>query len=239
MDLALDERETGNIEPERAAELLCGAAGRAPARAVSLDPELVRWLARMRWLLGLRPDLADAFGVAGAPVPPPNDIVAEAAGPLLPWIMDRLRPLCAGRRSLAELREAPVRETLQASLPGSVIVALASLAPERVPLPSGRVARLEYRPAEPPVLAARLQEFFGSTRTPRVGGGRVPVLLHLLAPSLRPVQVTSDLASFWVAVYPKIRAELRRRYPRHAWPDDPLTASPEHRPRLRGTKEGG
>jgi ATP-dependent helicase HrpB len=241
LDLALDERETGNIDSGRAAEMLYSAAGRAPAGAVSLDPPLVRWLARVRWLLGFRPDLADEFVVAGALVPsapPPNDAVAEAAGPLLPWIMERLRPLCAGRRSLAELREAPVQQALYASLPGSVAAALASLAPERVSLPSGRAARLEYRPADPPVLAARLQEFFGSTETPRIGGGRVPVLLHLLAPSLRPVQVTADLASFWSTVYPKIRVELRRRYPRHAWPDDPLAAAPESGPRQRRTREG-
>jgi ATP-dependent helicase HrpB len=238
LDLALDERETGNVDPERAAELLHAAAVRAPARAVALEPELARWLARVQWLLGLRPDLADAFLAAAAPMASPNDAVAEAAGPLLPWIMERLRLLCTGRRSLAELRDAPLPETLRASLPGSVAAALANLAPERVTLPSGRAARLEYRPADPPVLAARLQEFFGSRETPRVGGGRVSVLLHLLAPSLRPVQVTADLASFWATVYPKIRIELRRRYPRHAWPDDPLAAAPESGPRRRKTKEG-
>jgi ATP-dependent helicase HrpB len=164
--------------------------------------------------------------------------VAEAAGPLLPWILENLRPLCAGRRSLAELRDAPLREMLGASLPGAVVAALASQAPERVTLPSGRAARLEYHPSHPPVLAARMQEFLGSAETPRVGGGRVPVLLHLLAPNLRPVQVTADLASFWANVYPKIRVELRRRYPRHAWPDDPRVASPERGPRRRETRRG-
>ena len=238
LDLALDERETGNLDPERAAELLHAAAGRAPARAISLEPELTRWFARVRWLLGLRPDLADVFVATGAPMASPNDVVVEAAGPLLPWIMERLRLLCTGRRSLAELRDAPLQETLRSSLPGSVAAALANLAPERVTLPSGRAARLAYRPDDPPVLAARLQEFFGSTETPRVGGGRVPVLLQLLAPSLRPVQVTADLRSFWATVYPKIRTELRRRYPRHAWPEDPATAAPETGPRRRKTKEG-
>jgi ATP-dependent helicase HrpB len=238
LGLPLDEREIGNIDPGRAGELLHAAARRTPVRAVSLEPELARWLARLRWLLGLRPDLKKDFEVTGALEPSPNDLVAEAAGPLWPWILERLRPLCAGRRSLAELREAPVQETLRASLPGGVAAALASLAPERVQLPSGRAARLDYRPADPPVLAARLQEFFGSTETPKVGGGRVPVLLHLLAPSLRPVQVTADLASFWATVYPKVRTELRRRYPRHAWPDDPLTAAPESGPRRRETRRG-
>lgn len=243
LDLALDERETGTIDPDRAAALLHAAAVRSPARAVSLDPQLARWLARMRWLVGFRPVLADELAAAVVPAPiaspAPQDLVSEAAGPLLPWLMETLRPLFAGKRSLAELREAPVQEMLQASLPGSVVAALGSLAPERLSLPSGRAARLEYRPADPPVLAARLQEFFGSTETPRIGAGRVPVLLHLLAPNLRPVQVTADLASFWATVYPKIRTELRRRYPRHAWPDNPLTAVPESRPRQRRTGDDG
>jgi ATP-dependent helicase HrpB len=233
LDLVLDDRETGAIESEQAAELLYAAARRSPARAVSLEPELAQWLARARWLLGLRAELGRSFEAPESPDPPPNDPVAEAAGPLLPWILEVLRPLCAGRRSLAELREIPILETLRVSLPGEMAAALANLAPERVTLPSGRAARLEYRPEGPPVLAARLQEFFGCTRTPMVGGGRVPVLLHLLAPSLRPVQVTADLSSFWATVYPKIRVELRRRYPRHAWPDDPLAATPESRPRRR------
>jgi ATP-dependent helicase HrpB len=256
LDLALDERETGSIDPERALELLHDAARRAPARAIALEPELEGWFARVRWLLGLRPDLAEAFERAGAAedagrtekagpgphggaaAPPASDPVVEAAGPLFPWVLDCLRTLCAGKRSLEELRLAPLRETLRAALPGVVAAALTSLAPERVVLPSGREARLQYRPADPPVLAARLQEFLGSTGTPRVGGGRVPVLLHLLAPSHRPVQVTADLASFWANVYPKIRSELRRRYPRHAWPDDPLTAAPERGPRRRETRNG-
>ena len=77
-----------------------------------------------------------------------------------------------------------------------------------------------------PVLAARIQELFGLTETPRLGGGRVKVLLHLLAPNYRPQQVTDDLASFWANTYPQVRKELRGRYPKHSWPDDPLTARP-------------
>jgi ATP-dependent helicase HrpB len=79
-------------------------------------------------------------------------------------------------------------------------------------------------------LAVRIQEVFGWRETPTVAGGRVRVLLHLLAPSNRPQQVTDDLASFWANTYPRIRKELRVRYPKHAWPDDPLTAAPERRP---------
>jgi ATP-dependent helicase HrpB len=72
------------------------------------------------------------------------------------------------------------------------------------------------------VLAVRIQELFGLRDTPRIAGGRIPVLLHLLGPNHRPQQVTDDLASFWANTYPQVKKELRRRYPKHAWPDDPL-----------------
>src|SRR5204862_2663560 len=106
-------------------------------------------------------------------------------------------------------------------------------APERFRAPSGRSFALAYELGRPPVLAVRIQEMFGLTDTPRVAAGRVPVLLHLLAPNFRPQQVTDDLASFWKNTYPQVRKELRARYPRHAWPEDPLTATPERRPRRR------
>ena len=88
--------------------------------------------------------------------------------------------------------------------------------------------------ARAPVLAARIQELFGLTETPRVGGGRVKVLLHLLAPNFRPQQVTDDLASFWATGYALVRKELRGRYPKHSWPDDPLTAEAVRGARRRG-----
>jgi ATP-dependent helicase HrpB len=93
-------------------------------------------------------------------------------------------------------------------------------------IPSGRHARLVYEPDRPPVLAVRLQELFGWTETPRVARGRVPVLLHLLGPNYRPVQITSDLRSFWATTYHQVRKDLRGRYPKHAWPEDPLQAQP-------------
>src|SRR5207247_2551232 len=100
------------------------------------------------------------------------------------------------------------------------------LAPERVALPGGRRLRVEYELDKPPWIASRLQDFFGLRDGPRVAEGRVPLVLHLLAPNQRPVQVTTDLAGFWQRHYPALRRELMRRYPRHAWPEDPLTAPP-------------
>ncbi|MCQ2144047.1 MAG: ATP-dependent helicase HrpB, partial [Bacteroidales bacterium] len=101
------------------------------------------------------------------------------------------------------------------------------LAPSSVVVPTGSEIRLEYRAgADAPVLRVRLQECFGLLDTPRVDGGRLPVLMELLSPGFKPVQLTSDLRSFWSGTYFEVRKELRRRYPKHSWPDDPLAAVP-------------
>ena len=99
-------------------------------------------------------------------------------------------------------------------------------APESWKVPSGRRVPLSYAVDKRPILAARIQELFGLDQTPRIACGRVPVLLHLLAPNMRVQQVTDDLESFWGGAYQVIRKELRGRYPKHAWPEDPTTASP-------------
>jgi ATP-dependent helicase HrpB len=98
---------------------------------------------------------------------------------------------------------------------------LDELAPERIRLPGGRAVPVHYEAGQPPWIASRLQDFFGMRETPAVARGAVPVTVRLLAPSQRPVQVTSDLAGFWRRLYPQVRKELARRYPRHAWPEDP------------------
>lgn len=113
--------------------------------------------------------------------------------------------------------------------------ALAREAPERIEVPSGSRIRLHYEPGKAPVLAVRIQEIFGLLETPRVAGRRVAVLLHLLAPNHRPQQVTDNLASFWRTTYHQVRKDLRRRYPKHAWPEDPYTAKAEKRPGTKGT----
>ena len=111
---------------------------------------------------------------------------------------------------------------------------LERLAPERVTLGNGRTVRVNYEAGEkPPWVESRLQDFFGSVRGPAVAAGRVPLVLHLLAPNMRAVQVTTDLAGFWERHYPALRRELMRRYPRHAWPEDPRTARP---PEPRGKR---
>jgi ATP-dependent helicase HrpB len=100
-------------------------------------------------------------------------------------------------------------------------------APETLAVPTGNRIRVEYAVGQPPVLAVRLQELFGWTDTPRIAAGRVPVVLHLLGPNFRPVQITDDLRSFWATTYFQVRKDLRVRYPKHSWPEDPLTAKPQ------------
>ena len=145
-------------------------------------------------------------------------------------LRDVLKQLCEGRSSVDELRKAPWLDYLQAALTPVQQQAVQRDAPERIEVPSGSKVRLQYELNRPPVLAVRMQEVFGLLETPRVAGGRVPVLMHLLAPNMRPEQITEDLRSFWDNVYPTIRKSLRVRYPKHSWPDDPLTATPEARP---------
>lgn len=141
-------------------------------------------------------------------------------------VRETLVSLCEGRRSFAELRAADLPGALRARLSPSQQAQLERMAPERVTLPGGRRVRVEYEPDKPPWIASRLQDFFGLAEGPRVAEGRVPLVLHLLAPNQRAVQVTTDLAGFWERHYPAIRKELMRRYPRHAWPEDPRRAQP-------------
>jgi len=145
---------------------------------------------------------------------------------ILPWI-------CHGARSFDDLRSGPWLAALKGKLTAAQRQAVERETPERLLVPSGSRIAVRYEAGRPPVLAVRIQELFGMTDTPRIAGGRVPVLLHLLAPSGRPQQVTDDLASFWDNTYPHIRKELRARYQKHAWPEDPRSAPPERRPRRK------
>lgn len=132
-------------------------------------------------------------------------------------------PQLARVRSERDLRRIDVLAALRAMLPWPQAGRLDELAPERVEVPSGSSVRIDYS-AEQPVLAVRLQEVFGWTAVPLLADGRVPLLLHLLSPARRPAAVTADLESFWDNAYPGVRADLRGRYPKHAWPEDPRTA---------------
>ncbi|MFP5578595.1 MAG: ATP-dependent helicase HrpB [Acidimicrobiia bacterium] len=156
--------------------------------------------------------------------------VSDAA--LLREAEERILPLLGGVRRARDLRRVDGREVLLTGLDWKARQAVDDLAPERLTVPSGARHRVDYG-NDPPVLAVKLQELFGSTDTPAVGGGRVPVVLHLLSPAGRPLQVTQDLASFWAGAYAQVRADMRGRYPKHPWPEDPAAAVPTARTNRR------
>lgn len=141
-------------------------------------------------------------------------------------LLAALRAHCEGKTSFAELRAEPFERVLPTLLEPQVRALVEKLAPPALRLPSGRELRIHYEADRPPWVQSRLQDFFGLRDGPRVADGKLPVVLHLLAPNQRPVQVTTDLSGFWARHYAGIRKELMRRYPRHSWPDDPLTAEP-------------
>ncbi|MGD9602941.1 MAG: ATP-dependent helicase HrpB [Gammaproteobacteria bacterium] len=146
-----------------------------------------------------------------------------------------LRPALEGCRAVADLTSQALAEALHARLDYAAQRALDEHAPREITVPSGQRRRLEYTAGEAPVLAVKLQEMFGLGDTPRIAKGRVPVLLHLLSPRQTPIQVTQDLRGFWERTYPDVKKELKGRYPKHPWPDDPWTATATHRAKPRGT----
>lgn len=203
-DLVIDETPIAIRDGAAAAALLANEALPQLTRLLpGAETAAGSFLTRVRWLAAAVPDLG---------LPPLTD--ADLAS-LLPDI-------CSGLRSLDEIATADWLSRLQAAVGYERLAELDRLAPAQLELPTGKRYKLAYEPGSPPVLAVRIQELFGVRETPRLAGGRVPVLLHLLGPNHRPQQVTSDLASFWKTTYAEVRKELRRRYPKHAWPEDPL-----------------
>lgn len=213
-DLVLQRARGGELPPGAAAALLEPLLAADPWRWLGAADGLRRWLARCAWLRERNPEL-------GLPACD-NQAVAAAAVALL-----------GDRTDLRDLAADEVVPWLEATWTPLQRRALREQAPERIELPSGRAAVVDYAAPAGPTIRARLQEFFGLPEVGRLAGGRVPVVLELLAPNHQPVQVTTDLASFWRNVYPGVRRELARRYPRHSWPEDPLAANPEARPARR------
>lgn len=138
-----------------------------------------------------------------------------------PW-QHLLPDWCSGCSSVSELRADTLIACIQARLTREQVAAVESEAPDRFKLPSGRSVKIEYEIGKPAIIAVRIQELFGQAETPKLARGRVPVLLHLLAPNYRVQQITPDLASFWKNTYPTVKKELKQRYPKHAWPENPL-----------------
>jgi ATP-dependent helicase HrpB len=187
--------------------------------ALSWTPELQQWRARVQLLR--RADGSESRW---------PDLSDEA---LLHTINQWLGPYLTGITTLDRVKRMDLATPLHALLTWEQRQQLDRLAPTHLTVPSGSHVRLDYEASEMPVLAVRLQELFGCQDTPRVAGGKIPVMLHLLSPAKRPVQVTQDLAGFWRNTYHDVRKELRGRYPKHHWPDDPLTAPPTAKAKRR------
>jgi ATP-dependent helicase HrpB len=197
------QQSRGAPEPAAAGEMLAAKAIEAGTARFADPDELAAFLARID------------FASRHSAIPPIDDRAAEGA----------LRSLAMGLKSLTEL-EAAARNggligALERELPPFTRRLLDEVAPERIRLPGGRQVRIHYETDQPPWVASRLQDFFGMRETPSVARGAVPLVVRLLAPNQRPVQMTSDLAGFWQRLYPQVRKELSRRYPKHAWPEKP------------------
>ncbi|NUP76194.1 MAG: ATP-dependent helicase HrpB, partial [Nonomuraea sp.] len=175
--------------------------------------DLLTWTRQAR---ELKDRLTFAHRAIGPPWPPTDDLIALADQ----W----LEPELSRARRRSDVERIDVASALRRLIPWSE--RLENVAPERVEVPSGSHVRVDYS-GEQPVLAVKLQELFGWDEAPEIAG--VPLLIHLLSPAGRPVAVTADLASFWRDGYRSVRAEMRGRYPKHPWPEDPLTAPPTRR----------
>ncbi|GHA87503.1 ATP-dependent helicase HrpB [Cognatilysobacter bugurensis] len=226
--IVLERRPLAKPDPARCAEALIEAVRDLGLDALPWTENLVQWRARVRCLRAWMSELGEAL---------PD--LSDAA--LLASLDDWLAPALAGKTRLDSIDEAALAEALKSGLDWSLRTRIDALAPVRTVVPSGMERRIEYAfDAETdtslaPVLAVKLQELFGLADTPRIADGRVPLTLHLLSPAGRPLQVTQDLRGFWERTYPEVKKEMKGRYPRHPWPDDPWSATATHRAKPRGT----
>lgn len=210
--LILSEQGLSNPNPLLISASLLQGIRRAGLNRLAWTPELRQWRARVAFLRRIEgqesrwPDLCDET--------------------LLRTLDDWLGPYISGLTTLDRVMRLDLAQPLHALLSLEQSRQLERLAPTHLTVPSGSNVRLEYETPDLPILAVRLQEMFGCRDTPRLVDGKVPVMLHLLSPARRPVQITKDLSSFWSHAYQEVRKELRARYPKHHWPEDPLTAPP-------------
>ena len=186
---------------------------------LSFDHLLQQWRARVMWIRRI--------------VEPQSDWPDLSDEALLQTLDHWLSPYVAGITTLDRMKRLDLTTPLQALLTYEQHRRLDRLAPTHVTVPSGSRLRIDYERAEVPILEVRLQEMFGCQETPRVAGGKIPVMLHLLSPAKRPVQVTQDLGGFWKRTYQDVRKELRGRYPKHHWPEDPIGATPTAKAKRR------
>ncbi|MEQ1513257.1 MAG: ATP-dependent helicase HrpB [Lysobacteraceae bacterium] len=224
--IVLDARPAGRVDPAQAAQALTDAVRALGIDALPWHESLAQWRARVRCLRVWMPDLS---------LP---DLSDDA---LLANLETWLKPAFAGKTRLDALSEDELSEALKSGIDWAMRQRIDALTPTRIVVPSGMERKIEYAydtatdAPQPPVLAVKLQELFGLADTPRVADGRVPLTLHLLSPGGRPLQITQDLRSFWERTYPEVKKEMKGRYPKHPWPEDPWSATATHRAKPRGT----
>jgi ATP-dependent helicase HrpB len=208
--LVIDERRSHSVRGPEVTKVLAEAALDVGWQKFADEEAVTKFLARVQFI-------AEHFPEAAMPVFDESDVRAALA------------ELCHDLRSFAELRQVAARgeliNVLQVNINGKQSRLLTQMAPETVIIAGRRNLRVNYEMGKTPWIASRLQDFFGMSDGPKIAAGRVPLVLHLLAPNQRPVQVTTDLAGFWQRTYAQVRRELCRRYPRHQWPEDPTIAA--------------
>jgi ATP-dependent helicase HrpB len=217
--ITLSERPLPAPATEEAARILARGLVSLGIAALPWSKALAQWRERVMFLRRAEgdewPDLSDEALAAGAE--------------------DWLAPHLVGRTGLSDLGPDLLSEALRTLLPWPLQRRLDGEAPTHVEVPTGSQMPIDYGSEEGPVLAVRVQELFGLDRHPTLAGGRVPLILHLLSPAQRPIQITRDLPGFWRGSWAAVRADMRGQYPKHPWPEDPLTAPPTRRAKPRGT----
>lgn len=206
--LVLEETALPAPSPELVQQGLLAAVRKKGLKSLPWTPAAEQWLARVSLL-------ARCF---------PDEWPDVSEGWLLENLETWLGPFLAGVNRWRDLEKLNLKQALASLLDYPQQQALEELVPTRLTIPTGQSVSLDYTAENGPVLAAKLQALFGWTETPNVAGGRVPVVIHLLSPAQRPLAVTADLASFWRNAYSEVRKDMRGRYPKHPWPEDPLIA---------------
>jgi len=218
--IVLESKPAGRPDPARAAQALTDAVRELGLESLPWTESLRQWLERLRCLRDWMPEL---------------DWPEASEEALLESVDEWLKPAFQGKTRLDALSEEALGEALKSRLDWSLKSKMDALAPRRIVVPSGMERPITYAFGARPVLAAKLQELFGLAETPRIADGRVPLTLHLLSPGGAPLAITQDLKSFWNNAYPDVKKDMKGRYPRHPWPDDPWTATATHRAKPRGT----
>jgi ATP-dependent helicase HrpB len=219
-ELVVEEKPLPEVPLEATAAALLEGVRRLGVSALPWSRESRELQARMEFVRAQAAASADA---PAWPVANDESLQRSLESWLLPWL--------SGLTRREHLSRVPLVDALRALLSFEQLRRLDDLAPTHLSVPSGSRVRIDYLDESAPVVAVRLQEVFGLHATPRIAGGRVPVTFKLLSPAQRPVQITRDLASFWRSTYAEVRKDLRGRYPRHYWPEDPLSALPTRRAR--------